>query len=226
MSLNFHFLKKNLIDISIFILLQYIVITAILILLYSGGNPINPTEHIYAFDLNYLSDLGRVRYFSQQSNPFWIFYSMSMLLVGIGTFLYFYLLSRLIENTKIRELILVLSVLSGLGFISIGLFPVDNNLKWHLSSGRLAFYIFILANLILNFFIKKKTYPYVFYATMFLNILLIGRVVLVYFITHSNMMLEEVLKFKVISQKILIYTQIIIVSSILFYIKRKKIFYN
>jgi len=225
MSLNFHFFKKNLIDITIFILMQYIVITAILMFLYSGGNPINPTEHIYAFDLNFLSDLGRKRYFSQQANPFWFFYSLSMFLVGIGTIVYFYLLSRLIENAKVRKLILILSVLSGLGYILIGLFPVDINLKWHLSAGKLAFYVFILANFILNIFIKKKTFSYVFYATIFLNILLIGRLLFVFFITHSNIILEEVLKSKVISQKILIYTQILIVSSILFYIKRKKIFY-
>jgi len=225
MSLNFHFFKKNLIDITIFILMQYIVITAILMFLYSGGNPIYPTEHVYAFDLNFLSDLGRKRYFSHQSNPFWFFYTLTMVLSGIGTVLYFYLMSRFINTPAIRNLIVSLGIIAGLGYALIGFFPVDISLSRHLTAGMTAFYTFIFANMMVTLFIKKEQYPYIFYATAFINFLLINRMLILIFINHFHLEPTEMLEIKVISQKIVVYMQVIIMSSILFYIKRKRIFY-
>jgi len=219
-----YFFKKNLIDITIFILLQYILITVILILLYSGGNPINPYEHTYIFNLNYLSDLGRHADFTNQPNPFCIFYCLTMVLTGIGTVLYFYLISWLIEYSKIRKFIFILGIIVGLGYTLIGIFPADINLNWHLTVGMTAFYISIFANLMINFFIKKEVYPYIFYTTTFLNILLIGRVLFNITIDFFNLTSEELLKSKVITQKIVIYSQVIIVISILYYIKRKRFF--
>ena len=224
MSLNFQFLKKNLIDISIFIILQYVLTTVILILLYSGGNPINPTEHFYVFNLNYLSDLGRVSYFSQQANPFWVFYALSMLLIGIGVFLYFYLLSRLITNLKIRKIIIFLSVITGLSYALISFFKIDTNLNGHIIAAMVSFYTFIFANLMINLFIKKELYPYIFYATALLNFFLISRMLILIFLNYFHIEPTELLKVRVISQKIIVYMQVIIMTSILFYIKRMKIF--
>jgi len=224
MNLNFHFFKKNLIDITIFIVIQYIVITAILMFLYSGGNPVFPSEPEYVLNLNYLSDLGRLKYFSMGINPFWFFYTLTMVLSGIGTVLYFYLISRLINTPVIRNLIVIIGIISGLGYALIGFFPVDFNLNLHLTAGMTAFYTFIFANLMVTLFIKKELYPYIFYATVFLNFLLISRMLILFFLNYFHFEPTELLEIKVISQKIVVYMQIIIVSSILFYIKRKKIF--
>jgi hypothetical protein len=220
-----HFLKRNLIDITIFILLQYILTTLVLMYLYTGGNAINTSITAYVYNLNYLSDLGRVKYFSMHPNPFWFIYTLTMILTGIGTFLYLYLLSRLVKNESIRKIIIVLGFIAGLGYAFIGFFPVDINLTRHLTAGMTAFYVFIFANLLINFYINKTEYPYVFYATTLLNVLLIGRIMLILLIDHLQLVPVELLKYKVISQKIVIYGQVILATSILYYIKRKKIFY-
>lgn len=219
------FLRKNLIDIAIFILIQYFFITLVLMYLYNGGNVINPLTPHFVWNLNYMSDLGRLYYFNGAHNPFWFFYTLTLSLIGIGTFLYFYLVSFLIRSNVIRKIIIISGLISGLGYMLVSFFPVDMFLTQHIRSGMSAFYMFIFANCLLAFFIDREQYPKIFYLTCFLNGLIIARILLLYFGNHWFDDAEFLLKLKVISQKLIIYAQIIISTYILYRIKRYRLLF-
>jgi len=218
------FFRKNLIDITIFILLQYFFISFILMYLYVGGNPIHHNATGYVWYFNYLSDLGRVFYFNGHKNPFGIFYDLSLILVGIGTAFYFYLVSSLVIKDKIRKLIVLLGVLSGLGYMLIGFFPVDLYLSKHVSAGMLAFYSFFLAELLLVIFVNRANFPFVFYATLFLILLFVGRILLIYLTKDSVWEVGKILKFKTITQKIIVYGQVMISTFILYSLKKRALY--
>ena len=218
------FFRKNLIDITIFILLQYFFTSLILMYLYTGGNPVNHDMIEYVWNLNYLSDLGSVFYFNGNKNPFGIFYDVSIGLIGIGTAIYFYLVSSLIEKYKIRKWIIFLGVLSGIGYLLIGFYPVDLYLKQHIRAGMLAFYSFFLAELLLVIFVNRANFPFVFYATLILILFFVGRILLIYFIKDLGWEAGELLNFKTISQKIVVYGQIIVAIMILSSLKKRALY--
>ncbi len=218
------FFRKNLIDITIFILLQYFFITIILILLYTGGNFINNDATNYVWNLNYLSDLGRVFYFNENKNPFSFFYASSMWLVGIGTALYFYLVGSLVKKNRVKKSIIILGILSGLGYMLVGYYPVDLYLKQHISVGMLAFYSFFLAELLLIIFINKAKFPLIFYLTLLIVFLFIFRIILIFFIKNAGLEFETLLKLKTISQKILVYAQILVSTFILYSLKKRALY--
>ena len=192
--------------------------------LYIGGNPINHDLSKYVLNLNYLSDLGRAFYFNGDNNPFVVFYTSSMGLVGIGTGLYFYLVSTLVEKTIIRKLIILLGVLSGIGYMFIGFYPVDLYLTQHISAGMLAFYSFFLSELLLLIFINRVKYPKVFYLTLFLVLLFVLRIFLINLTKNSGLEVEIILSLKTISQKIVVYGQIIISIMILSSLKKRALY--
>ncbi len=217
------FFRRNLIDIAIFTLVQYFFTTLVLMYLYEGGNALNAQTASYVFDLNYLSDLGRVVFYNGMDNPFWLFYSLSMLLIGVGVVFYFYLTGFLINHKLVRKLILFLGILSGLGYAAIGFFPVDVSFANHIKAGMLAYYGFILAQLLLTFFINKDQYRVIFYLLVFLNILLLLRFVLYYLIKDMDISAISLLQIKTIYQKILVYGQVFVVLGILIRIKKRRI---
>ncbi len=219
------FLKRNLIDITIFILVQYIFITLVLMYLYEGGNTLNHQSISYAFDLNYLSDLGRTHFFNGSPNPFWFFYSLSMCLIGIGVFLFFYLVSFLINNQRIRRLLIFLGILSGIGYALIGVFPVDIHFKYHIWFGMLAYYSFVISMIMLVLFIDREQYPVIFYILVVLTLILLIRIVISFFFGNQivDFSSEEKLQIKTIYQKVLVYTQILVAIVVLLRIKKHRI---
>ena len=218
------FLRKNLIDLNIFILLQYFFTSFILIYLYNGGNAIYHDYKVYAWHLNYLSDLGRAYYFNGGKNPFWIFYSCSLGLVGIGTFLYFYLVTSLIKSPVVRKFILFFSILSGIGYILIGFYPVDLYFTKHISAGMLGFYSFFFANLLLVIFIDKERYSLIYYLTFLLMFLFLGRILAIFIAHQSGADNIDMLQIKTISQKIVVYGQIITSVFILWSLKKQALY--
>jgi len=218
------FFRKNLIDITIFILLQYFFISFTLMYLYSGGNPIHHNATGYVWNLNYLSDLGREYFFNGDLNPFWIFYSLSLAIVATGTFLYFYIVSSLVNNNIAKKTIVLLGFLSAMGYLFLGVFQVDVYLSRHLSAGMLAFYSFYLAEFLLIIFINRKTYPMVYYLTLLLILLFLVRISLIYFTKNSELDNQTLLNIKTISQKIIVYGQIIISTCILISLKKRALY--
>jgi len=216
------FLKRNLIDINLFLLGQYLFTILVLMYLYNGGNVLFSDTANFSFDLNYLSDLGRKIFFNQAPNPFWFFYSLSMTFVGFGTFLYFYLLTELVQSQVLKRIIILLGAIAGIGYWGIGIFPVDSALSQHLLAGWTAFNSFMVANILFNFSLNKNKYPLIYYLTLLLNIILIFRILFIFWLQKQHIPYEQALPVKVILQKIVVPAQIIITIFILIRLRRIK----
>ncbi len=209
---------KNLIDFAIFTLVQFFFITHVLIYLYQGGSYYHPEEVCFTYNQNYLSDLGRAVYFNGFKNPFWIFYTISLSLVGIGTALFFYITSKLLVKKSIIPV--VLGIISGISYIGIAIFMVDLYFNYHIFFGVSAFVAFLAAGISLNFMIDKEDYPNIYYTLMFLNGLLILYLLLRSVIPSSSEA-ELYLKIRVIMQRVVVYSQLFAAAYILYRIKQR-----
>ena len=214
--------KKYLIEIGIFSIRQYIIICLILILIYSGGNPFNFDEPDFSWSLNYLSDLGRFHYFNGEKNPFWIFYNLSISIVGIGIIIFFYLLSLLINRRIIKKIIFLFGLLSGIGYTLIGIFPVDLSLLQHVRSGYFGMINFLFAVLLTLLYINKTGYLQIYFLLVFLFTIVLAKIFTNYLTNYMNINKLALLKFKVITQKIVVFSQVFF-SIIIFYKLRKQL---
>jgi hypothetical protein len=218
--------RKNLVDITVFFLIQYIVITLILMYLYQGGNRLNPSDVGYVLESNYLNVLGNRVYINGEPNPFWIFYAFSMGLVGIGTSLFFYYLSLLVNHKFIQKIIILFGIISGLAYLSMYVFSPDTNFTTHMFLNKVAHYLFMVNVVLLVFSVNREKYPVIYYSLSILFLIFILRFILLFFIKKIHFDQETILHFKVIYQKILVFSQLLIASLILFRIKKNWIKYD
>ncbi len=214
--------RKNLFDITIFILLLYITSSLILTFIYDGGSPIDPEQTSFCWYNNHLSDLGRAHYFNGELNPFSFFYNSSLNFLGICVFIFLYLISAIVKNKTVQNIIIFLGILSGIGMLFIGWFPYDLFPTQHKIASSLSFYSFYLAGLLLIIFIDKKQYTIIFYLMLTLIILFISRIFLVYWAKQAGINSETFLIVKALSLKFVIYPQMIF-SLIIMICLRKQI---
>ncbi len=189
-----------------YLLLQYIIVCVILMILYQGGSLFAPKTLHYVFDQNYLSDLGRTTFFSGNNNPYWFVYSITLFLVGIGTFLFFYLTSKAVMQNR-KMIIWFFALISALGYIGIAISPVDTHFKQHIISGQFAYFSFLFATLSLNFLMDRKNYRNIFIWLLLLNLLLIAFLSLSLFGPHSSEGIWA-LSLKTIAQKVMTVAQL------------------
>jgi len=208
---------KNLIDICLYLLLQYIFITFVLMYIFQGGSMLQPDETYYIMNENYLSDLGRTFLFDNDFNPFWMFYTFTLGLVGMGTFLFFYILSQFVD--KKRHIPIILGTISGLAYMGIAFYQVNTHLKAHVLSGQIAYFAFYFALISLLFLLNKDSYPklYKLILTLFIIITIYLFINLFGPKSFEN---KEALHLKTITQKITVYSQIIISIWILIIVKK------
>ncbi len=216
--------NKNLIDFTFFTLFQYFLFILVLIPIYEGGNPVNPNETSFVWNLNFLSDLGRTHYFNGTPNPFWVFYNISLSIIGIGIFLYFYFLSYLIKQRFFKKLIILFGGLSGLGYTLISFFPADLYLEKHIQVGTVGLISFFIATLLLVIFIDRTIYRKIFYLSVVVLILLAFRILEMNLVKIIGIDKITLLKLQTISQKIVVFPQIFI--AIIIFINLKNIFHN
>ena len=174
---------KNIVDITIFLILQFVFITVILIYLYHGGTYIHPNADGFIFSENFLNDLGRYYYYNGNINPFSIFFTLSLTLLGIGTITFFYVISRFCDQR--RYIPLFFGILSGISLIGFAIYWSDITHDKHIFFGRLAYLSFFIATFSLSFYIDKQSFPHVYYALMFLNVSLILFLLFMFFIDSS-----------------------------------------
>ncbi len=213
-------LKRNLIDIAIFILLLYIISTFVLTYIYDGGNPVKPLQTSFCWNENLLSDLGRAYYFNGKLNPFSFFYNSSLAFLGVSIFILYYIISDVLKNKKINKIIIITGALSGIGTMSIGWFPSDLFLKTHKIASLLSFYCYYFSVLLLIIFIDKKQYKLIFHLMLTLILLFISRIFLIYWAKNAGFNPDTLFRIKAISLKLIIFPQIIFSTIIMLYIRR------
>ena len=208
---------KNLIDITIFLLLQYLFTTVILIILYQGGSYFHPDTTYFVMYQNYLSDLGRSFYFNGEENLFWSLYSGTLILLSLGTALFFYILSQIIS--KKSYLPLLFGIIASLGFIGVSFYLEDENFSLHTFFARLAYVSYLLGTLTTMIYWKKRLCPDVYLWLMILNFFLFGYLIIV-FLAPPSIENEFFLIIRTVSQKIIVVIQILITSFVLFKIRK------
>ncbi len=200
--------KINLKNTTLLLFWQYIVVTLILMLLYTGGNRYAPQLTHFVLDQNYLSDLGRTINFAGKQNSYSIFYAITLSLVGIGIALFFWQLTRII-TTKLKYLVVLLSVVSSISYIGIALFPVDQDIATHVKFGRVAFFSFFFTSVLFQLLMDKKKYHKANKLLFILNALLFGYLILMLFGPSSSQGVWA-LQLKTIAQKVMVYSQLFI----------------
>ena len=192
---------------SILLLLQYFITVLLLIFLYKGGYRFQPEIHHFVWDKTYLSDLGRTHYFSGIKNPYWWLYTLTLSWVGIGTILFFWILS--LNLSKFQSLMVrLLGFISGLGYIGIAINPVDIHFSAHIFWGSVAFFSFYFAWItIIIFTFKKNSFSR---KIILLILFLILSVYLYLQLTLPKTTDEHILLIKVIAQKITVISLLVL----------------
>ncbi len=211
--------KSSLYIITILLFVQYIVVTVIMMLFYDVGNRYAPEVTHYVLDQNYLSDLGRSVGYAGSPNPSYIFYSLTLGLIGIGIFLFFIEVQKHMHN-KAKYIILLLALVSAIGYIGIVLYPADVDLRTHIIYAQTAFFSFFITTLTSQIFLDRKRFKQSNLFFTVLNLMLFFYLILLFFGPPSSVGVW-VLQIKTIAQKVMVYSQIILCILILNNIKEK-----
>lgn len=198
--------KINIKNLTQFLFWQYIVTTLILMVLYTGGSRYVPDTTHFVLNQNYLSDLGRTVTFAGQANPYSIFYTITLSLVGLGIFLFYLQLTKPLTN-KLKYLVIFLSFISSLSYIGIAIYPVDVDISTHVKFGKMAFFSFFFTSVLFHILMDRKKYSQANKLLFVLNTLLLGYLTLMLFGPSSSQGIWA-LQLKTIAQKVMVYSQI------------------
>ncbi len=183
-------------------------------LLYPGGTLHDTTPDTYSFLNNFFSDLGRTQDFEGNINPArWIF-TITASIVGISVIGFVLAMPAIFEHDKrfryLKYLAMFTGLLAGIGFIGVGFTPYDIRLFGHevaVKGGFMAFFFFAV---IMTYMIYKSPYYPNSYGHIFtaFNAYLFYYILLLFFGPDARETLFG-LHLHVVSQKILIYFQIV-----------------
>lgn len=127
------------------LMLQFLITTTIAMLVYEGGNNLNPRAESYEFARNTFSELGRVYAFTGEEKPLsrWLF-TAAMVLSGTGLVLAHAAFPWLFRETRpggrpLAASAAIIGSIVGLGFVGIGIFPTDVRTDAHYIAVYFAF---------------------------------------------------------------------------------------
>ncbi len=206
--------KKIILIFSIYALLQFLLFTAIAMLLYPGGTKTDHDTIGYDFLNNFFSDLGRTLTFKgeEKKASFYLF-TTGLISTGFSTIALFILFPALF---KIKQISRKLSfgaaaggIISGIAYIGIALTPWDILLQPHLFFVRLAFtsFLFITAFSIAAIY-TDPFYPKIYGAVFIIfGIILTGYLYLLFF--GPKLDSAEGVHIQASAQKIVVYSEIV-----------------
>ena len=207
-------LRKWIFIFGVTVTILFVFLSAYCMVIYPGGTFTNPNAEGYSFFTNYFSDLGRTHNFLKKSN--WLsmlIFRSSVSLVGIAAILFYMVIPHFFTTSAIcRNLSIIGSltgIITGLGYIGIGFTPIDIMLSFHMMMVKLSFKSFLITVILYALAIyKNPVYPNM-YALVYLGfgILLSIYILLNLFGPDHNS--EYGLAIRVVSQKIIVYAQII-----------------
>lgn len=210
--------------VSLVCILQYIITTSVLFYFYHGGSRYNFEYSSYVFFENFLSDLGRVTGFNGQKNVTSIFYASTLSLVGIGTLSFFIYIRHIFKAYFFSKIGLLIGAAAGISLALVGIFAVDESRTLHLTFlgiGYILFFITLLGYNILMFREREK-FKKVLYLTTTLNLALFTYILILIFGDKPDESMFG-LTLQVVSQKVIVYGQLIILGSVLVIMRPKNI---
>ncbi len=124
--------------------IQFVIITFIAMLLYTGGTYQNPNRPGYSFWENFFSDLGLTIAHSGQTNTLsWFLFTCTLIIIGFCIILFSLTWITLFQGQrKIYSLSIIGSIaltISGISFIGVALTPADLFLEPHILFVRIGF---------------------------------------------------------------------------------------
>jgi hypothetical membrane protein len=152
---------------------QFVVLTAVAMLVYPGGTVADPASHGYAFFRNFFSDLGRTKTtLGAPNTASFLLFFVALTLAGLGLILFFTAMPgffrQAVQPTSLQvRLARVLSwagsafgVVSGLSFVGVACTPANLYLGPHGLFVEAAFLSFFVASLLYTAAILlTPTYP-------------------------------------------------------------------
>lgn len=182
--------------------------------LYTGGTRFEPELSRYSFFGNFFSDLGRTTTFSGASNaPVYYIFTLTGVLAGAATIVFFLLFPKLFPAEKKNFWLWsgsLLGVASGICYIGISLTPWDIYFNAHILFVKVGFSFFLAACIVLSIWIHNHPdYP-LFYSVVFgMFIVILSIYMVILFTSPGGKLTPAGIRIQVVSQKIVLYAQMI-----------------
>jgi hypothetical membrane protein len=209
-----HFRSGSLIYIAEFGIWQFFFLTIIAMLVYPGGTLHDASLEVYSFTDNFFSDLGRTQDFEGNPNHSrWVF-TATVALVGFSMMAFFYAMPAIFRDDsrfdRSKYLAVITGVVAGICYVGVAFTPYDVLLPGHEYSVKIGFSAFFIMSVIMTWMIYKSTYYPDIYGHVFLafDAILLFYIYMLFFGPDAHASLEG-LHQQVISQKVVIYSQIV-----------------
>ena len=197
--------------------LQFPILTTLAMLVYQGGNHLDPQYRGYSFTRNFFSDLGLTRTYLGESNLLpMILFTIALTGAGVGLTLFFTVFGSFFTGGWLQRLLTkagaVAGWVAGLCFVGVAWCPADRALDWHRNLVVWAFQAFPVAVL---FFVLAmlldRDYPRR-YALLFAVFLLVLGGYLVLILSGPGMSTLGGLVAQVVGQKAVVYASVISIA--------------
>ena len=205
---------RSLVHIAEIGILQFFMGTIIAMVVYPGGTLHSIEPDNYSFLNNFFSDLGRTHDFEGNVNPSrWIF-TAAVIFVGGSMMAFFYAVPTIFEHDKrfksLKYLVIFFGVIAGMCYIGVAFTPYDKFFTGHEISVKTGFTSFFIVSIIMTWMIYKSTYYPNIYGHIFIvfDVILLYYILLMFFGPDARASIRG-LHIQVISQKLVIYSQII-----------------
>ncbi len=215
--MKFPKLKKTVIYFALFGGAQFVILTLISMIVYPGGTLFSPDLTTYSFSRNFFSDLGRTETFSGVDNYLsCTLFTWALTIAGFSIGLFFVILPTLFKNKLAIVLAIVAGLLgafSGYCFVETAWRPWDLDYPGHVKFVRIGFVTFLVSVILYGLAIfSDKFYPNK-YGGVFaiLSIIMAIQVVIMFYGPRPNAS-EWGLFLQAISQKIVVYSEILTLS--------------
>lgn len=195
---------------------QFLVLSAVAMPLYPGGNYSDNSTAGYEFHRNFFSDLGRTVAHNGDSNTVsMVLFIIGLSLAGLALIIFFLAVPpHFAENRTSRRLSLIgstVGVISGIGFIGIASVPADVDQTLHTNFVYVAFTGFLFVVFCYSAAIlKSRTYARA-YAYAYFAFAVILALYLVLLFSGPDIETARGLTIQAVGQKIVVYTGIICV---------------
>jgi hypothetical protein len=168
--------------------IQFVVLTLLAMLLYGGGNVVNPAARGYSFFTNFFSDLGFTKTrLGTPNTASAILFFVALTLAGLTLVLFFVAMLRFFRGSSLSRVLSdlgsIFGIVAGLAFVGVAFTPANLYLGPHALFVQVAFLSFFVAVLFyLGAILATPAFPTV-YAGVFacFALLLAGYLWLLFF---------------------------------------------
>lgn len=195
-------------------ILQYLGVTTWLMNFYPGGHLSDRGSEGYDFFRNFLSDLGRTNAFRRGSNPTAPYYAGTLGVAGFSTIVFFSALGHYLFHTSRNWWAIpmaLMAVVAGVGYIGVAINPINVDYHGHITYVQVGFIGFWMMCIFCALAIRNSPHfpnKYARWIVIFLFIL--GIQIAIMLFGPRSWSDEYALVLQVTAQKIVVYSEIIV----------------